>query len=39
MLNGLMKFCPPVRKGTNLQEQVGIPAGQVHPQAKQEMQG
>lgn len=34
MLSGMIKFCPPVRRGNDLQEQVDVPAGQVHTQAK-----
>ena len=34
MLSEIIKSCPPVRRGNDLQEQVDVPAGQVYAQAK-----
>ena len=34
MLSETIKFCPPVRGGNDLQEQVVVSAGRVHAQAK-----
>ena len=34
MLSELIKLCPPVRRGNDLQEQVDVAAGRVRAQAK-----